>query len=200
MNVTIKRAVPMVGIGIALTAGFVGWQSAQSRTTELPNISEQSEWEQVEWRFETDQPLALETAERPLVEDDVPAKALQALRHAAGEHKLVSLEQEIRNDRTYYEGEWNTAEGEAEATVTADGVLVETERDVPAQQVPAGVREAAEKLSGGERVNYARRSFIYYEIEYTQKGQDREMLLSPAGEQIATEVSAEAASAPAQVD
>lgn len=138
MHTTVKRFAFLAAAGIA--AMLVMWQPLQSRGTD------EDGWKQVRWRFDAKQPLKLEMAERPLAEAAVPAKALQALRRAASDHQLVAFEEEIRDGQSYYEGEWQTGRGTAEATVTADGVLVETEREVSAEKVPRGIREAAESF------------------------------------------------------
>lgn len=192
MHTTVKRFAFLAAAGIA--AMLVMWQPLQSRGTD------EDGWKQVRWRFDAKQPLKLEMAERPLAEAAVPAKALQALRRAASDHQLVAFEEEIRDGQSYYEGEWQTGRGTAEATVTADGVLVETEREVSAEKVPRGIREAAEKLSQGQEVSFARRCVLYYEIEYVQEGQQREVLLSPGGETIGTEISAQPDSTQDDID
>ena len=141
MHTAVKRCAFLAAAGIA--AMLVMWQPLQSQGTD------EDGWKQVRWRFDAKQPLKLEMAERPLAEAAVPAKALQALRRAASDHELVAFEEEIRDGQSYYEGEWQTGRGTAVATVTADGVLIETEREVSAEKVPRGIREAAEKLSQG---------------------------------------------------
>ncbi len=166
---------------------FIVWLPLQSQETD------KDKYEHVKWQFHTNQPLLLESAERPLTEDKIPAKALQTLRAVAGSHKLVAFEEELRNGQKFYEGEWKTPQGmEDEATVTAGGVLAETENEILAKDVPAVVRKAANKLSRGQPVSFARRQFIYYEIGYVQDGQEHEVLLNPLGEKIGSELSVKA--------
>lgn len=190
-NTTTMKAALVIGILMTL----IGWQSAQPGA---PN--EESDWQRVEWRFETDQPLLLETAERPIEKAELPAAALRALQNAAGDNPLGAFEEEIRNERRYYEGEWKTLEGKQEATVTADGVLVDAETDVASEVAPPAVRKTAEKLAGEGQVKYARRSFVFYEVEYVEDGREREILLRPTGERIGVEVSSESAERAGEVD
>lgn len=132
--------------------------------------------------------LPVETSEREITESEVPAAALAALRELADGAPLVEFEEERRNGTICYEGEWRLPEGgEAEATVLADGTVVETEIDIAADEVPAAVRQFANERAGSNRVSYARRTLTLYEIEYVSGMHAVEVLVTPGGKELARE-------------
>jgi hypothetical protein len=176
-------------LGIVLCACYFLWKTPSADTKGAPEAMEDDQWRDVEWRIETDRQISFENAERSVKRDDLPAAALAALQAIANPHPLASFEQERRDDLVCYEAEWVAADGKREATVTAEGVLLELERGVGDEEVPAGVRQLAEEVAGEAAVQYTRRDFVMYEIEYAAGGSESEVLLSPTGRKIGTEIS-----------
>ena len=177
---TFVQSVLMAAL-MACAIGLTGCAGTRTRAAD-------KDWQQLQGQDRGESAVSLETAEREVSESEVPAAALRALRQQAGGRPLVAFEEEIRNGRKYYEGEWEGETGEQEATVTADGILIETEMDMTAEQVPQPVRRRARRLAGDAEVCYARRNFVLYEIEYIENGEEREILLTPTGRHVGTEV------------
>ena len=127
--------------------------------------------------------IPFETTERAVSAAEVPEKARRALQLLAREAVIEAYEHERRGDADHYEAEWTPIGGlTQEATVTADGELVETEIDVPAEGVPQAVRQAIQKRLGQRPVQYSRRVFITYEAEFEDNGQPVELTLWPTGQ------------------
>lgn len=121
--------------------------------------------------------------ERDLNETEVPKAALDALRALAGGAKIEEFEEETSNGVVVYEAEWKTQTGEREATVTANGDLVELEEEVAAGSVPNAVTAAAQLAGGnGVTVEYEKKTYILYEAEFRKDGKSREMYISPTGQ------------------
>jgi len=134
------------------------------------------------------QAVPFEDDEEAVSEGQVPPAALDALLDRAGDAELEALERERRGENELYEGEWHDPDGGvAEATVTADGVLVETEVDVPFDTVPPAVRRTAEARARGGEINYSLRTFFAYDAEFGPEGDETELTIWPTGEIIAEE-------------
>lgn len=125
--------------------------------------------------------LPLESAEEERTAAQIPAAARAALEAEADGADIIAWEWEERAGESFYEAEWMTPEGEREATVTAEGAVVEYEAELTPEQAPASVRRAAQQRAGGAEVGYARRTFIIYEVEYTVDGREQEVVLTPTG-------------------
>lgn len=134
--------------------------------------------------------IPIEGVESPVAFDEVPPAALASLRALAGQNPLTTIEREDRGRYTAYEAEWMDNGREAEATVLADGTVLESEIELdPAEEraaggVPAEVLERVESLRArGYDVSVARRSLFLYDIDaYPAEGGDRvELLLRPDG-------------------
>ena len=101
----------------------------------------------------------------------------------AGGAKIEEFEEETSNGVVVYEAEWKIATGEREATVTADGDLVEMEEEIAAGSVPKTVTAAAQLAAGnGATVQFEKKTYIMYEAEFRKDGKSREMLISPTGQ------------------
>jgi hypothetical protein len=126
--------------------------------------------------------IPLESSEAEIEGAEVPEAALATLRELAGDAPFTSFEREVRDGRMYYEAEWMLAGREAEATVLADGTLVETERDISLDDAPPAVRAWIEKnASDDDEVTVSRRSFLMYEVEIGDEETATEHLLLPSG-------------------
>jgi len=125
--------------------------------------------------------VPLERSERVIPASELPPAAAAALREAAGERPFTVVEREDRGSFIAYEAEWLVEGVEHEATVLADGSLVETEIDVPMDgyaMLPSGVRERIDALQTAERdVEVSRRMVYLYDLSID----DAELLLRPDG-------------------
>lgn len=135
--------------------------------------------------------------------DDLPAAARDAIRKLAGDSKLEELSREEPDDDdkkegdkddddddvVLYEASWLVNGNEHEVLVTAGGDIVEQTETLNEDAVPAAVREEAqEEFPNATAIEYERRTIIVYEIEVEQDGKERELLLSPTGEEMEIEV------------
>lgn len=136
--------------------------------------------------------VPLETSEQAISRNDLPPAAMDRLASLAGGAPLEGFEREDRRLYDAYEGEWLTDDVEHEATVLADGSVLETEltvwpegdRDIPTR-VLARVRELEAR---GLRVEVARRRFMLYDltVEDDQGRRINEILLRPDGSDATT--------------
>lgn len=137
--------------------------------------------------------------------DDLPAAARDAIRKLAGDAKLEELSREEQgdddesdkekdsdDDEVLYEASWLVDGNEHEVLVTAAGDLVEQTETLKEDAVPAAVREEAkEEFPDAKAIEYERRTIVVYEIEVKVDGKERELLLSPTGEEMEIEVGEE---------
>ncbi|HKQ49734.1 MAG TPA: PepSY-like domain-containing protein [Phycisphaerae bacterium] len=123
---------------------------------------------------------ALDDEKVPL--DQVPAAARRALEMQAGGAKFTEIEREVEHGVTVYEAEWMDHGTEHEASVSADGELLEVEENVPMDKAPAAVREAIGKHFGaGTKVVIEKTTVVYYEVEAKVDGKEKELYFSPTG-------------------
>jgi hypothetical protein len=121
-----------------------------------------------------------EEGERQVKQSEVPAAALAALKKLAGSATIREYAEEIEHGHKFYEGSWKGADGNVDALVTESGAVVEIEEGMPAEQVPAAVRAAAEKEAGPHSdLTFERKTLYLYEIHYKQEGQSRESVFTP---------------------
>jgi len=115
--------------------------------------------------------------------DQVPEPARKALLKLAGEGKITEVERENKHGVVLYEAEWKVNGREHEATVTAEGDLVElAEEDLAPADVPGAVKRAAAKIfPNAAALEYEKKMFVMYEVEGKVKGKKRELLISPTG-------------------
>lgn len=129
---------------------------------------------------------ALDDERLPL--DQVPAAARRALEIQAGGAKFTEIEREVEHGVTVYEAEWTDHGMEHEASVSADGELLEIEEVVPMDKAPAAVREAITKQFGaGAKVVIEKTMVVYYEVETKVDGKEKELYISPTGRVHGTE-------------
>ena len=127
--------------------------------------------------------LAAALADEKVSLDQVPAAARRALEQQAGGAKITEIEREVEHGVTVYEAEWMDQGTEREASVSADGELLEVEEVVPIDKVPAAVREAIVKQLGtGAKVEIEKTTIVYYEVEGTVDGKHKEFYFSPTGQ------------------
>jgi putative PepSY-like beta-lactamase-inhibitor len=115
--------------------------------------------------------------------DQVPAAARRALEQQAGGAKFTEIEREVEHGVTVYEAEWIVQGAEHEASVSADGELLEIEETVPLEKVPAAVREAiAKHLGGAANMEIEKTTIVNYEVEAKVDGKNKELYISPTGQ------------------
>lgn len=137
------------------------------------------------------------TGERAVALESLPAAAQAALRHQANGATLSRVVCDKENGETRYEGRWTSGSVVHEATVTAQGTLVETESQVSAPQVPRAVRDAAGRLLGGaSNIAYEKRTNVLkgtvtYSAEAKRDGQTVEIEFRPDGSRLSEEEAVE---------
>lgn len=137
-----------------------------------------------------DATIPLEHAEREVADHEVPAPALAALRRAADGRPIARFEREERAAFVAYEGEWMDGAIEREATVLADGGLLETAHDLTEAEIdalPAAVQARIDALrADGGSVTVSRREFVFYDVDVVRGDEQREYLVRPDGTDAAT--------------
>lgn len=131
-----------------------------------------------------------EEAERKVTEAEVPAAALATLKKLARGAEITEFAEEIEHGSTFYEGSWkNRAGASVDVLVTKAGDLVEIEKKIAADKVPAAVLKAAKKAAGkGAQLSCEKKTMILYEIKFTKAGARHELLLTPDGRCVEQEV------------
>jgi hypothetical protein len=115
--------------------------------------------------------------------EQVPAAARRALEQQAGGARITEIEREVERGVTVYEAEWVDHGTEREASVSADGELLEIEEEVTLDKVPAAVRAAiAKHIGAGAKMEIEKTTVVYYEVEATVDGKHKELYFSPAGQ------------------
>jgi hypothetical protein len=136
--------------------------------------------------------VPLERSEVDITQSELPRPALSSLRARAGKRAFTAIEREDRGLYLAYEAEWQDGPIEAEATVLADGGVLEEERELTPNQLdtlPPAVLERIRSLqSQGYDVQVARRTVYLFDIDVTRAPQDGddeaeegELLLRPDG-------------------
>jgi len=131
-----------------------------------------------------------EESERNVTEAEVPRAAKAALVKLARGAEITEFAEEIEHGHTFYEGSWKAPSGaKIDALVTPTGDLVEIEREMDADKVPAAVRKAARRAAGdGGQLTFEKKTMILYEVKF-HKGDSRyELLLTPDGRRVGQEI------------
>ena len=111
--------------------------------------------------------------------NQVPAPARQALRKLAAGANILKVEQETEHGSVAYEAKWLVNGVKHEASVTADGALLESEQVIPIQSAPAAVRKAIAAHFGTKaKVEVVQKTIIVYEAEVEVNGHESELLRS----------------------
>jgi hypothetical protein len=131
-----------------------------------------------------------EDQERQVMEAEVPAPALAALKKLAGDAQITEFAEEVEHGHTFYEGSWKAPSGgNVDGLVTTTGDLVEIEERVNADQVPAAVLAMAGEMAGKDaRLGFEKKTMILYEVKFSKNGRFHEVLLTPDGRQVKEEV------------
>lgn len=131
----------------------------------------------------------LEQDEFQIERTAVPQPALTALERLSGGAELIAFEMEDRGAYTVFEGEWIQNGVEQEATVMADGTLLESERELMPEDYdslpPGALAQVRELESQGYRVEIARREIILYDLDAVRGEEisedEIEMVIRPDG-------------------
>lgn len=117
--------------------------------------------------------------------DSIPKAAADALRTQANGAEITAIEHETAKGTDYYEASWHENGLAREAKVRADGTLVETERELRPDEVPAVVREAATKtLPAGALISYALLHDGRYEAESMVDGKEHDAIFAADGTRV----------------
>ncbi len=123
-----------------------------------------------------------EDEDEALPVEQVPAAARDALLELSGKAEIMKFERESEHGVVLYQAEWMTDGRKHEATVTAEGGLIELEEEVPAADVPAAVQRAAAKVfSSGAKLEYEKKTLVVYEVEGKVNGREREVVIMATG-------------------
>ncbi len=101
----------------------------------------------------------------------------------------AQLEQETENGGVVYEAEYKVGGLKTSLSVAANGDLLEVEKEVPIDQLPAAVRAALERAHPGAKLKKAEAIYekgaavvTLYEVKLTVGGQKLEVKVKPSGE------------------
>ena len=114
--------------------------------------------------------------------DSIPKAAAAALRTEAHGAEITEVSRESEHGQELYEGTWREGGLRREAKVTADGKVVEVEREVAAAAVPEPVRVAASQaLPAGAAITYVLLGNGHYEAEALVSSKELEEVFKPDG-------------------
>ena len=124
-----------------------------------------------------------EAAESTMMKMDEAPEAVQAaIKKAAGKASIEEVEKETEDGLTLYGAGWKKNGVDHEVVVNADGQLMEKEKSVSGDGVPAAVRKAAMKnLPKGAKAEFELKTVMLYEVEAMVDGKEIEMLVDPSG-------------------
>ncbi|MBI1249609.1 hypothetical protein GC197_17430 [bacterium] len=123
-----------------------------------------------------------ESGEKGLSITEAPAVVQAALKNLAKGQEIAELKQETEDGATVYEAGWKVNGIEQEATVSADGDLMETESAVAADSVPKAVMDVVKKHAGqGATPEFEQKRIVLYSVEVSHDGKESEFLVDPAG-------------------
>ena len=128
--------------------------------------------------------------ERKVTEAQVPAAALARLKKLARGAEITEFAEEIEYGHTFYEGSWKSRSGaKMDVLVTQTGDLVEIEKQVDVDKVPAAVLAAVRKTAGNDtQFSFEKKTMILYEVKFTKGDSRHELLLTPDGRLVEQEV------------
>jgi hypothetical protein len=119
--------------------------------------------------------------ENSLTASQVPVAVRAAFRHAYPHATVLKYSSEVENGKTIYEISSRDGTTLRDLDIGADGTIIETETQIPAAQLPAAVRTAAE--AGGAHIQLAERVVAGNETTYELKirGRRGELTFYPDG-------------------
>jgi hypothetical protein len=124
-----------------------------------------------------------------LAMDQIPEAARKALLELARGAKIEDLERERSDGVEMYEAEWEQDGLEFEATVLADGTLIELEEELASDQVPPAVRAAAEQQFGRDAdLSFEKKTHVVYKVDGLADGRGVGIFISVNGRSHRTRV------------
>ena len=114
--------------------------------------------------------------------DSIPRAAAASLRTEAAGAEIAHVTREREGGQELYEGAWSEGGLRREVKVTADGKVVEREREIAPGDVPVAVRTAASQaLPAGGPISYVLLGNGNYEAETVVAGKEHEAVFKPDG-------------------
>lgn len=129
-----------------------------------------------------------EETEESIALDKLPAAVQTALSQRIPGVQVDEVEKEVEGGHVYYEVEYEANDTEQTLKLTEQGDIVETETEVDAAALPAGVTEYLQARYAGARIDEAELVTVqYYEIELESGNRDVEVQLLANGQAIELE-------------
>ena len=114
--------------------------------------------------------------------EDIPKRAQAALKHLANGAVILEAEQEKDDGVLTYEAQWKVNGTTHEATVLADGTLVELEELISVNDVPESVLTKISKHFGKySKIVVEKKMVVTYEIEAEVNGKHKELIVLATG-------------------
>ncbi|GAB4321219.1 MAG: hypothetical protein Kow0059_15820 [Candidatus Sumerlaeia bacterium] len=113
---------------------------------------------------------------------NVPENVQEAIKDHAGTAAIEKVTKEKEDGVTVFEAEFKVNGMEQSVEVADNGQVLELERKVSADELPAAVKAALEKACpGGEIAEAELIQKFYYEIKVKTNGKTKEIKVTPAG-------------------
>ena len=169
-----RIALPVAVLGIVGTITFTVW-AADSRTPAEPGT-------QAAPKQQADSKGLAVQGDSELFEG-VPGAAAAALTMLAGPGSFESVERQRTGSVEVYMATWKLNGHAHDATVSADGVLIEGNERVDAVQAPPPVQRVAGEFYGREaQIEYRKKTIVVYSARAPLRGHQHEIIISPTGE------------------
>ena len=115
--------------------------------------------------------------------EGVPGAAAAALTTLAGAGSFESVERQRTGSVEVYMATWKLNGHAHDATVSADGVLIEGNERVDSVQAPPPVQRVAGEFYGpNAQVEYRKKTIVVYSARAPFRGHQHEIIISPTGE------------------
>jgi len=128
---------------------------------------------------------ALPGQEKPVRQKDIPGPVLAAFHRAYPAAKIRGTSTEVEKGKTYYEIESVDGKQARDILYLADGTAAEIEETIPAESLPAAVRDAVTKEFHASDVTKAERvtrgAAVAYEIHVRRGAQHGSVVVDTAG-------------------
>jgi hypothetical protein len=114
--------------------------------------------------------------------ETIPQAAAAGLRRAADGATIERVVRERERGNEVFEATWHVGGLEREATVNAEGDLVDFEEEVESTQVPSRIRAAAlAKLPNAQSIRFVKLQSGNYEVEASIDGREVDVTFTPEG-------------------
>ena len=132
--------------------------------------------------------IAMAGGDDGLTLDQLPKAAVDALLKLADGATIAELERDQEDGTVVFEAEWTVDGRKVEATVTAEGDLVEYEEEITADQLPPRVAAAVAGAFPTGANEFEKMMVVVYEIEGKVNGKEKEIMVLSTGKIIGTEI------------